>query len=77
MRTCRGRLDCTGEEGIANTPEVIERVEILMALHGENVPPVEPFSIEKLSSSTIEELIHPLIAFALIGARMKAENPRP
>src|SRR5580692_4724221 len=52
----------------------IKRLEILIAPHCENLPPVKAHAVEQPAASVLNYLVDPAIAFALPGKLVNAEN---
>src|SRR3954462_12201051 len=49
-------------------------MEILIAFHRQDLPPVQPFSIEESPPSLLKNPIHPAVAFRLSGKLVNAQN---
>ena len=50
-------------------------MEILIALHRQNLPPVQPESIEKPASAPLKDPVYPSVAFCLAGELVNAQDP--
>ena len=55
--------------------EQVKYVDILITLIGQNLPPIQPRAIEKLTPTSFQELIHPEIAFWMSRELVNAQKP--
>src|ERR1700756_164433 len=74
VRTARRQLNLTDTNFSLKLTEQIQRVEILIAFHRQNLPPVQTHAIEKPASAPLKHPVHPTIAFRLPRELVNAQD---